>query len=239
MKTNQLRPGRSPRSRILAARLERSLLLGHARMAHWLLDIGGNQLARKGHQLPPLLAAIRPAGPRKTDIIRERMVGRLLDAGADPDAGIGGMTPLLLAAGHGTVTIIDALLRAGAHPHAKDYQGRNALHHAAEGNQPAAVVVRLVTAGVDFDAEDLHSGFTPLGIYARHHNPGACRALLAAGADPNARINPLDISPREAAHSIESHTMVGILEERCQTALRKLGAGKPNRATPDQANEER
>jgi len=211
MKTNHPRPGRFASSRLLTARLERSLLLGHARMVDWLLDKGGDHLARKGHQLPPLLAAIRPAGPSKTNEIRQRLVVRLLTAGADPNAGIGGITPLLLAAGHGTHLIIHALLDAGAHAHAKDYQGRNALHHAAEGNQPATVVIRLLAAEIEIDAEDLHCGLTPLGIYARHHNPGACRALLAAGADPNARIDELDISP----------------QEHCQTALRKQGARIP------------
>lgn len=227
MNDNHHRIGRFTRSRLLSARLERSLLLGHAKMVDWLLDQGGEQLARKSHQLPPLLAAIRPAGAHKTDPIREHMVHRLLDAGADPNASYGGISPLLLAASHGTVTIIELLLTANADAHAKDYQGRNALHHAAEANQPRAVVIRLLTAEIEIDTEDLHSGLTPLGIYARHHNLQACRALLAAGADPNARLSPLDISPREAANSIESRTMVGILEEHCQTAQRKLGAGAP------------
>jgi hypothetical protein len=220
-------PSRLPKRRFLAARLEQSLLLGHEEMVDWLLDKGGDHLARKAHQLPPLLAAIRPAGSYKTNEIRQRLVVRLLAAGADPNASCGGITPLLLAACHGTVTIIDVLLDAGADAHAKDYQGRNALHHAAAGNQPAIVVIRLLTAEIEIDAEDLHSGLTPLGIYARHHNPRACRVLLAAGADPNARIDELDISPREAANSIESRTMIGILEEHCQTALRKQGARIP------------
>ena len=114
MKANHPHPSRFPRSRLLAVRLEQSLLLGHDKMVDWLLDKGGDGLARKGHQLPPLLAAIRPAGPSKTDEIRQRMVNRLLD-----------------------------------------------------------------------------------------------------------------ISPREAANSIESRTMIGILEENCQTALRKQGARIP------------
>ena len=224
MNDSNHRIDRFTKPRLFAARLERSLLLGHAKMVNWLLNLGGDQLARKGHQLPPLLAAIRPAGAHKTDEIREQMVNRLLAAGADPNASIGGITPLLLAAGHGTDAIVRALIDAGADVHAKDFQGRNALHHAAEGNQPPAVIHPLLVAGIEIDSKNLHSGLTPLGIYARHHNPQACRALLAAGADPNARIYPLDISPREAAHSIESRTMVGILEEHCQTALRKLGA---------------
>ena len=37
------------------------------------------------------------------------------------------------------------------------------------------------------------------------------------GADPNARIEPLDISPREAAHAIERPTMIGILEQHGPT----------------------
>ena len=60
---------------------------------------------------------------------------------------------------------------------------------------------------------NLHTGLTPLGIYASHHNPKACRVLIEAGADPNARIEPLDISPREAAHAIESPTIIHILEQ--------------------------
>jgi ankyrin repeat protein len=198
-------------SRGLAARFERSLLLGHEKMAGWLLGRAGNGLARNGQRMPPLLAAIRPGGVHKTDEIRWRLVVRLLASGADPNSSQGGITPLLLAAEHGTAEIVKILLLTGADVRARDYLGRNALHHAAEANQPAELITPLIKAGVEFDAEDARSGLTPLATYTAHHNLEACQLLLKAGADPDARLEPLDTTPREAAREIESKTMIHML----------------------------
>lgn len=197
----------------LATKLEHCLLLGQETMVDCLLAEGRIRSLLGKCRIPPLLAAIQPAGSGKTNAVRERLVGRLLSVGADPNARASGFTPLLLAAGHGTTVIVRSLLVAGARVDAKDHQGRNALHHAADSNQPVELALALLEAGIEPDAEDYLTGFTPLAMYARNHNAPACRILLAAGANPNARHHQLDVSPREAAHAIGSQTIIGILEE--------------------------
>ena len=94
--------------------LEQALLCGHEDVVDWLLKTGGPGLASKGAELQPLLAAILPTRIEKSDAIRERLVTKLLAAGADPNASRKGITPLLLAARHGNGGIVKALLAAGA-----------------------------------------------------------------------------------------------------------------------------
>ena len=118
----------------------------------------------------------------KTDAVREKLVATLLAAGADPNASCKGITPLLLAARHGNVTIIDQLLAAGAKISAKDYKQRNALMRAACADQPAALIERLLKAGIDPNDVDSGLEMTPLAVCAASGNADACRALLKAGA---------------------------------------------------------
>jgi ankyrin repeat protein len=152
-----------------------------------LLKSGGPGLATKGDELQPLLAAILPTQIEKTDDIRGRLVGKLLAAGADPNASRKGVTPLLLAARHGTGDIVKALLAAGAKSNAMDYKMRDALMRAAAANQPVDVIEHLLKSGIDLNGEDSNTDRTILGTYAMHGNQDACAALIAAGADPNAK----------------------------------------------------
>ncbi|MCU0779545.1 MAG: ankyrin repeat domain-containing protein [Akkermansiaceae bacterium] len=165
--------------------LEQALLLGREEVVDWVLETGGAELVKEGAELRPLLAAILPTRVEKTDAIRERLVTRLLAAGADPNATRKGVTPLLLAARHGNETIVKALLAAGAKATATDLKSRNALHRAAAANQPAAVILPLLKRGLDLDEEDPTTEMTALNTYAQHGNPEASAALLEAGASPN------------------------------------------------------
>ncbi|MCX6874060.1 MAG: ankyrin repeat domain-containing protein [Verrucomicrobia bacterium] len=174
--------------------LERVLLLGHEELVEWLLLTRGSGLATKGGELLPLLAAIRPTRPEKSDAIRERLVTRLLTAGADPNASCKGVTPLLLAARHGNGAIVRALLAAGAKATAKDYQMRDPLLLAAAANQPPELIAPLLLAGLDLNAVDSTTELSILATYVMHGNLEACTALLAAGADPNAK-SPFGFAP--------------------------------------------
>jgi ankyrin repeat protein len=167
--------------------LEEALLCGHADVVDWLLKTRGPGLASKGAELQPLLAAILPTRIEKTDAIRERLVTKLLAAGADPNAARKGVTPLLLAARHGNGGIVKALLAAGAKATTKDSKMRDPLMRAAAANQALDVIAPLLKTAIDLNAEDTNTERTILCSYARHGNLEACAALLAAGADPNAK----------------------------------------------------
>ena len=80
-------------------------------------------------------------------------VAVLLRAGADPDAGNGEATPLMLAAEAGSAAAADLLLTAGAAPAAVSRFGETALKNAAAGGH-ADVVRRLVSAGLVVDNAD-------------------------------------------------------------------------------------
>ena len=148
---------------------------------------GGPKVASQRADMQPLLAAILPTRPAKSAAIRERLVTKLLAAGADPNASRNGLTPLLLAARYGNGAMVTALLAAGAKATAKDYKMRNALLQAAVANQPLEVITPLLSAGIDLNGEDSNTELTVLATYAMHGNLDVCAALLAAGADPNAR----------------------------------------------------
>lgn len=71
-----------------------------------------------------------------------------------------------------------------AHVHARDAEGRTALHWAATVGS-VEWVERLVKAGLAVDVRD-RPGRTPLGEAAFHGHVDAARSLLKLGADPNA-----------------------------------------------------
>jgi ankyrin repeat protein len=165
--------------------LEQTLLLGHLECAEWILKIGKPKLTADADQLPALIAAILPTRMEKTDAIREKLVTMLLTVGADPNVARKGVTPLLLAGRHGNAAIVSQLIAAGAKATAKDYKLRNALHRAADANQPVDVIAPLLKSGIDLEDVDSETELTALASYAMHGNREACRALLDAGAKPD------------------------------------------------------
>lgn len=73
-------------------------------------------------------------------------------------------TPLHIAALMGRVTMMQALLTAGANPHAEDIAGRLPLHYAASSSSPQGIM-RLLDAGVDVNIQESWGmGPTPLEI---------------------------------------------------------------------------
>jgi ankyrin repeat protein len=130
----------------------------------------------------------------------------LLEHGADfSTPASGGFTPLLFAARSGDVDTARLLLKAGADPdEATPEHGSSLVIASASGHEDLALY--LVEQGADPNVVDQH-GITPLHhavggglalldavvydpVYRRspRNQPKLAAALLAAGADPNARI---------------------------------------------------
>ena len=123
----------------------------------------------------------------------------LISEGADVNlAGPRGETALLWAVIHGDHQLVEAILAAGGHPtprtSGKRAPGNGAARatplHFATNPDRLAILQSLLTAGAEVEAEDA-VGLTPLGAAAAVGNEKAARLLLAAGADPNHRCQPL------------------------------------------------
>ncbi len=113
------------------------------------------------------------------------VVDTLLARGADPDRIDGdGHTALTLAIRDDRFDVARSLVAAGASPMASEHVG-DALRHALHRSQ-VTLALTILESGVDPNAASDSTGNTPLIEAATHDLPGAVRALLARGADPDA-----------------------------------------------------
>lgn len=104
-----------------------------------------------------------------------------------------GCTPLHLACrdGGATSAVLEALLAAGAQPCVVDRQQRNCLHLLADANDDVAAanaVPAILEAGAALEGAD-SDGNSPLACAIRSVRPNLAKALLNAGANPNALID--------------------------------------------------
>ncbi|MGH9787043.1 MAG: ankyrin repeat domain-containing protein, partial [Terriglobia bacterium] len=114
------------------------------------------------------------------------MVGKLLDAGANPNAALlrTSETPLMTCSRTGNADAVKALLARGADPAAKEtWRGQTALMWAVEQDHLDAARA-LIEKGADVRARS-EGGFTPLLFAARNGNVAFAQLLLGAGADVN------------------------------------------------------
>ena len=122
---------------------------------------------------------------RAVDLQDLRLVARLLELGADPNAaGLAGRTALHIA-GWGPAPVMQELLAAGADVSARTVDGWSPLHSAAMARGVASLTP-LLASGADVNASD-DGGATPLHRAARVRELPNVAELLAAGADANAR----------------------------------------------------
>ena len=135
------------------------------------------------------------------------VVEALLVHGADPNAqmiggtieplGKGGgydrATPLHYAAAGGYLAIVKLLLDHKADVNVKARNGRTPLHAAADFNR--LEIVKLLLAHQANPNASASDG-TPLGLAVRNRNAEMVKALIAAGADVNAKGVPVDSNPQ-------------------------------------------
>ena len=97
-----------------------------------------------------------------------------------------GRTPLHLAASRGHVSIVSALIAAGANVNAKDnFRGETPLQYAASGGH-ISIVSALIAAGAGVNFKDNY-GKTPLHLAASGGHVSIVATLIAAGANVNVR----------------------------------------------------
>jgi len=150
---------------ILASVLSLPLVAGAALAA----DTGNKSLVNAAKQGDRNAVQSLLSGPAKEEVV-----------------GAQGAAALIAAAARGDVQMTDLLLSAGADPKAVNEYSATALYAAASENADPAITKKLLEAGADPNVA-LPSGETPLMQAARLGNVGTVHALLAGGADPNAR----------------------------------------------------
>ena len=112
-------------------------------------------------------------------------VNLLLDWKANPNAmNKKGQTPLMLASQKGEVEIAKLLISKKADIHAKDKNGKSALHYAAESKADPAIVMFLIEQRCELDAQD-DKGETALMKACRRKNRAMAIMLAVKGANPN------------------------------------------------------
>ena len=142
-----------------------------------------------GLALAGLLWLCAPAGAAASDVADAAMRGdaaevrRLIERGADvDDPQVDGSTALMWAVRWDDHETAGLLLRAGASPAAVNEAGATPMRLATL-NGAAAMIGRLLDAGIDPDAPLGLHGDTALMMAARTGRPDAVRVLLDRGAD--------------------------------------------------------
>ncbi|XP_068621070.1 E3 ubiquitin-protein ligase MIB1 isoform X2 [Battus philenor] len=111
------------------------------------------------------------------------ILARTDGARADVNGVYGGHTALQAAAQNGHVEVVRALVEAGAEADAEDRDGDRAAHHAAFGDEPAALRA-LAAAGADLNARNRRRQ-TPLHIAVNKGHLGVVRTLLQLAVHPS------------------------------------------------------
>jgi hypothetical protein len=147
------------------------------------------RLVGKGDRavLPGLLALMIGSGKGR---LLDYVHSRLADDPSLAHERYAGRTLLHAAAGAGSLSTVELLLRLGADPNAPDGGKHSALYSVGNecaGAESADVVRALVRGGAQVNAHDGVTRSTALHMAARRGNAVVAKALLDCGADIDAR----------------------------------------------------
>jgi ankyrin repeat protein len=118
----------------------------------------------------------------------ENVVRLLLFMGADvEERGWHNMTPLLIAASNGRLTIVKILVEAGADMKAHEILGRTVLHYAAHGGDVELFQFLLDNGALELLDVTNADGNTPLHSAAWNNNLPVAQMLVERGARVNAK----------------------------------------------------
>lgn len=194
------RDGRSPLELALAAGFD-DAVVAMAEAGHPLGDLFAEAI---GHDRITLARRLLAMGKVSNKVIRRALLGgsgvyadpdlvrELIGRGIDVKKGEHGHTLLHAAAASGHLAGVQVLVDAGADPAARSIDGRTPLHAAAGYSglaaSAAAVVRFLLSRGATWAVAN-ESGFTPLHEAIQAGNLKACKALIDAGADLDAKFD--------------------------------------------------
>jgi ankyrin repeat protein len=162
------------------------------------------KVARQTPPRPPIKPgednrrAQRPVNPNLEAMLRNgqsKEIVKMIEVGTiEPnEADRTGKTPLLKAAHHGDVQVIEALLDASADISATDRSGKTALMWAAQSKNVEAVRA-LMDAGADLKKHD-NIGSTALTWAAGFGDAATVKELIASGADIEVNSGPTGFTP--------------------------------------------
>ena len=169
---------------------------GNVAIVDALLKGGANpNVADQGIGHTPLMRAIET---QHTEIVRS-----LLKAKANPNAASSeGKSCIMFAIDSHKPEIMQALLDAGANAKAVAGDGSSPALTAAQDGQPESLeMIRMLgKAGADMNVSN--AAYTPLVYAIQQNNIELVRALLDAGAQPNAKTSAGDVPLQAALDSI-------------------------------------
>lgn len=107
-----------------------------------------------------------------------RLLGTLLDAGAELEEVVDGETPFLHCWKNAKLRSAKFLIARGANPNAQDRKGRTALHFGLERGYEPRLLAMLVRCGASVDVVDA-AGNSPCLIASRKRDRRYAKALAA------------------------------------------------------------
>lgn len=161
---------------------------------------------------------VRPEQVRLLEAARRGeldVVKRLVDAGESVNPPAGWRTPLIAAALHSRIAVMEYLLSKGAEVDARDRLGRSALWAAVWGDQPEAFRL-LLSKGADVDVS-AKTGDPLLFMAVEGGRLEMARELIARGATVDRKSqNPLwkGYTPLQRAVTLRNAALVTLLIEK-------------------------